>query len=115
MGANDMTSPKLAAIAAVFATLGAIAPTASAETRWERHHPRQDQVLDRAAREQHRITQERREGELTSAQAHRLRLADRQIVREDHRLARANGGYITPAEQRRLNRQENRLGHHIPG
>lgn len=92
----------------------ALAGSASADTRWERHHPRQDQVLDRTKRQEHRITEERREGELTAAQAHRLRVADRRIAAEDHAWARANGGYITPAEQARLNRQEDRVAAHIP-
>ncbi|MBS0411055.1 MAG: hypothetical protein JSR86_14145 [Proteobacteria bacterium] len=92
----------------------ALAGAASADTRWERHHPRQDQVLDRTHRQERRITEERREGDLTAAQAHRLRAADHRIAAEDHAYARANGGYITPAEQGRMNRQENRVSSHIP-
>lgn len=100
----------LLAVAVTALTAGA----ASAETRWERHHPRQDQVLDRAHHQQRRINEERREGDLTAAQAHRLRVADRRVVRLDHRLAHINGGYITPAQQRYLDHRENRIGHRIP-
>ena len=92
----------------------AVAGSASADSRWERHHPRQDQVLDRTHHQERRITEERREGDLTAAQAHRLRAADHRIAAEDHAYARANGGYITPAEQARMNRQENRVAAHIP-
>jgi len=85
-----------------------------ADTRWDRHHPRQDQVLDRTHRQERRITEERREGDLTAAQAHRLRADDHAIAAEDHAFSRYNGGYITPGEQAMMNRQENRVGEHVP-
>ena len=86
---------------------------ASAETRWDQNHPRQAQVLNRVDRQEHRITRERREGEISAAKAHRLRIADRHIARQAHREARRNGGYLTKVQQRHLNREENRVSRHI--
>ena len=93
----------------------AAAGGASAETRWEHHHPRQDQVLDRDAHLRREVRVERREGEISRGQAHRMLVADRAIAREDHRMAHINGGYITPGQQRHMNHQETRLAHRIPG
>jgi hypothetical protein len=92
-----------------------LAGAASAETRWERNHPRQDQVLDRDAHLRGDIRHEYREGDLTRGQETRLLRKDREIAREDHVMARINGGYITKGEHRLMNRQETRLDRHIPG
>jgi hypothetical protein len=108
-----MPALKTAIFAAAAFALVSSAGVASAETPWEQHHPRQDQVLDRTRIQERRITQERREGEINRFQAHRLRVADRRIAREDHRFARINGGYITKGQRRFLNRQENHVSHRI--
>lgn len=94
---------------------GMIATTAAADTPWQAHHPRQEQVLNRDAHQRARIHEERREGDLSRAQANRLLAADRRIARQDHRLAHANGGFITKGEQRSINHEENRVGRHVPG
>ena len=86
---------------------------ASAETTWGQHHPRQHEVLARTAREQPRITVERREGEMSARQAHRLRAADMRIAHQDRRDARINGGYITKGQQHHLNREENHVSRKI--
>ncbi len=91
---------------------GAFAP-ASAETRWERHHPRRDQVNDRLFHQQLRITHERREGDLTADQAHSLRSQDHSIREQERADAAANGGHITKSEQRTLNQEENSVGAQI--
>jgi len=90
-----------------------VASAASAETPWERHHPRRDEVIDRLQNQNHRITEERREGDLTAAQAHRLRAADYRIFHREQFDARHNDGHITRAEQYRLNRAENRVSRRI--
>jgi hypothetical protein len=102
-------------VAALGLAVAASAGAASAETRWEQHHPRQDQVLDRDAHLRHEIRAERRAGEISPVKAHRLLVKDRQIAREDHAIAHANGGYITPREQHIMNRQETGLAHRVPG
>ncbi|HXJ00841.1 MAG TPA: hypothetical protein VNH44_06435 [Micropepsaceae bacterium] len=95
------------------AGLASLTP-ASAATPWERDHPRRTEVLGRTANQSHRINEERREGDLTAAQAHRLHAADRGIVRQEQYFAHENNGHITKPEQRLLNREENAVGRHIP-
>ena len=95
-------------------TLGA-ASTASAETAWQAHHPRRVEVNHRLNHINRDIRHERREGELTAAQAWRLHHADHRIrVQERHFAARHNG-HLTRGEQWRLNHRENRLHNHLPG
>ncbi len=102
-----MKTSRIAMVACALATVIGLSTAASAETRWQRHHPRQHQVLHRANHQIARINHERREGELTRAQARADRSVDRSIMRQDHADARANGGYITKAQQRQLNQEEN--------
>lgn len=103
---------------AIAAVLGAVACAAavggaSAETRWEARHPRQDQVLDRDAHQRAVIRHEVRTGRMSPMKAHRLLVADRRIAMREHRMAHRNGGYITKGEQHRLNRQEGRVARHM--
>lgn len=111
-----MTTKRNLIIAAfsLLAVAGAAAG-ASAETRWDAHHPRQAEVLDRLAHQRARIRHEVRAGELSRVQARRILVRDRRIAREDRRLARVNGGRITRGEQRLLNHQENLTSRRIPG
>jgi hypothetical protein len=80
---------------------------ASAETYWERHHPRRDEVMDRLHNQNLRIRDERREGEINGYQARGLHAEDRAIFRREQREARVNGGYITKGEQHHINRELN--------
>jgi hypothetical protein len=100
--------------AASLAGVAAAASAAPVTGAFGPDHPRQAQVLTRAANERIRIREERREGVLSRGQAHRLLVADKRIVRQEHRMARANGGRITRGEQQRLNREEGAVGRHIP-
>ncbi len=83
--------------------------------RFDHRHPRRDQVVDRAQKQNHRITQQVREGELTHAQAHALRVSDHSTVLQQRADAKANGGYITKSQQKSLNQQLNanskQIGH----
>jgi len=89
------------------------AVSASAETYWERLHPRRDQVIDRLHHQSLRIREERREGELTGVQVRYLRGEDRAIFRQEQFDAHLNGGHITRAEQHALNQEENGVGGQI--
>jgi hypothetical protein len=86
---------------------------AIAETKWERNHPRRDQVNDRLANQNRRINQERKEGEITRAQANRLHQEDHAIRNEERTMAGFNNGHITGAEQKALNQQENAVSRQI--
>jgi hypothetical protein len=92
---------------------GAIATSAIADTKWERTHPRRDQVNDRLARQNARIHQEVKEGDLTKAQAGTLHKEDAQIRAEERAMASQNGGHITRSEQKVLNQQENAVSRQI--
>ncbi len=106
-------------IAARFAALalavlvGGASASAFADTAFANNHPRRDQVNDRLQKQNHRINQQVREGELGRRQAARLHRADHHIRREERRFASNHNGTITPAEQARLNRQENRVSRQI--
>jgi hypothetical protein len=91
----------------------AVATNALAETHWEKTHPRRDQVNDRLARQNARIHQEVKEGDLTKTQAAALHKDDRQIRGEERAMASQNGGHITKAEQKVLNQQENAVSKQI--
>ncbi|MHB1799957.1 MAG: hypothetical protein ACYCUI_16985 [Vulcanimicrobiaceae bacterium] len=77
------------------------------DIRFETRHARRDQMLDRMQLQNHRITQQVREGELNHAQAHALRRTDARIAGREQALARRNGGYITKKHQAHLNRRLN--------
>jgi hypothetical protein len=100
-----------AAIVAGFGTLAA--SSAFADTAWEKSHPRREEVNNRLASQNQRITEERREGELTRDQAQHLRSEDRAIRQEERDMARQNGGHITKSEQVVLNQQLNKVSHQI--
>jgi hypothetical protein len=100
-------------------TLGAMAAggavTAASAQTYVPAHPRQAEVLDRAAAQRAAIRHEERTGRISPAKAHRLLVANKRVAMKEHRMARRNGGYITVKQQHRLNRQENQLARRVPG
>jgi len=107
------TSIKAVIIALGMTGVVAAAGAASADTPWQAHHPRREEVNQRLDRQYHRITEERREGELTRAQVRDIRGEDRGIRDQERFDASHDGGHITRAEQRRLNREENGVSRQI--
>jgi hypothetical protein len=100
------------ALAAV--ALAGIASNALAdETQWQKNHPRRTEVNSRLANQNKRISTERKEGEITKAQAQKLHSEDHAIRQEERTMASTNGGHITKAEQRALNQQENQVSKQI--
>jgi hypothetical protein len=102
----------LTALAATV-SLACLAAPAMADTPWQAHHPRREQVNNRLGRQNARIHREVREGEMSRAKAARLHHADRGIRRQERRMAVRNGGYITKRQQARINREENHVGRRI--
>ncbi len=101
-------------LSALVAIIGCAAGSAfAAETKWEKQHPRRDQVNDRLENQNKRINKEVKEGDLTKAQASTIRKEDRQIRREERAMASQNGGHITKLEQKALNQQENAVSKQI--
>ncbi len=91
------------------------ADAGAAESRWDKHHPRRDQVNDRLHHQNARIHEEVKEGDLTHAQAANLHAQDHAIRTEERAMASQHHGHITKAEQKALNQQENgvskKIGH----
>lgn len=99
-------------ITSLAAVIGA-AGTASAETAWQRHHPRRVELNHRLANQHARIIDERREGDLSRGQARDLRAEDRGIRAQERFDASKHHGHLTRGEQRRLNREENAVSGQI--
>jgi hypothetical protein len=100
------------AFLSVFSAIS-ISAAYAAEGQWAKDHPRRAEVNHRLANQDRRINQERREGEITQAQAAKLHREDRQIRQEERAMASQNGGHITRQEQRTLNQQENAVSRQI--
>jgi len=100
--------------AAVLVSLAGLAGTASAETTWQKNHPRRTQVNHRLANQDRRIHQDVKKGTLTRAQAANLHHEDHQVRQEERDMAGQNGSHITKTDQKALNQQENGLSNQIP-
>jgi len=100
--------------AAMLISLAAVAGTASAETTWQKNHPRRTQVNHRLNHQDKRIHQDVKNGTLTRSQAANLHHEDHQVRKEERDMAGQNGGHITKGEQKVLNGQENNIGSQIP-
>lgn len=103
-------------IAAVgLAVTAGAAGAASADTPWQAHHPRREEVNQRLHNLNHSIREERHEGDINAWQARRMHFRVHQIRHQERFFARHDGGHISRWEQARLNHEETRLHHHIPG
>ena len=80
----------------------------AAETPWQQHHPRRQEINHRLQHQNQRITHEVREGEMTHARAHQLRANDHSVRAQERLMARQDGGHITRADQAALNQELNR-------
>lgn len=93
--------------------LALLAP-APAMANWRTSHPRRTEVNARLRNLDRRVGEERKEGDLTNAQARYMRHEDRSIRQEERDMARYDNGHITEAEKHVLNQQENALSRQIP-
>ena len=100
-----------AAAAVMFA---GVVGTASAETTWQKNHPRRAQVNHRLANQNRRIHNDVKNGTLSRGQAAALHKDDRQVRHEERDMASQNGSHITKGEDRVLNKQENAISNQIP-
>jgi hypothetical protein len=104
---------KFSMVAIALLTLGTSVTSASAETFWQFNHPRRAEVNQRLAFQNYRINEGVAYGRITPYQAWQLHREDYAIRSEERAMAGINGGYITPAEQRALNQQENVVSRRI--
>jgi len=102
------------AFAATLAVLTVVAGTASADTTWQKNHPRREQVNHRLNNQDKRIHNDVKNGTLTKGQAKALHKDDHQVRQEERDMASQNGGHITKSEQNVLNQQENGISKQIP-
>ena len=109
---NSIRTAVTAALATV-ALIGVAGSALADETQWQKDHPRRTEVNKRLANQNQRIKQERKEGEITKAQAQKLHSEDRAIRQEERTMASTNHGHITKAEQKSLNQQENQVSQQI--
>jgi hypothetical protein len=105
---------KTLSFAAALVSLAALVGTASAETTWQKNHPRRTQVNHRLANQNRRIHNDVKDGTLTKGQAANLHHEDHQVRQEERDMASQNNGHITKSEQGVLNHQENALSGQIP-
>ena len=94
--------------------LGGLVGTASAETTWQKNHPRRTQVNHRLNNQNRRIHNDVKAGTMTRSQARVAHKDDRQVRQEERDMASQNGGHITKPEERVLNNQENGISRQIP-
>jgi hypothetical protein len=83
------------------------------ETKWDKEHPRRDEVNDRLANQNKRIHKEVKEGEMSKGEAAKLHQQDRNIRQEEHDMAKQNGGHLNQSKQKVLNQQENSVSKEI--
>lgn len=102
----------LTAVAATV-SLACLAAPAMADTPWQAHHPRREQVNNRLGNQNARIHHEVKEGEMSHARAARLHHADHRIRMQERRMAARNDGHITRRQQARINREENHVSRRI--
>ncbi|GGA88783.1 hypothetical protein [Puia dinghuensis] len=70
-------------------------------------HPRVNQVNRREDNQERRITDERKEGDISKQQAHQDRRNLREINQEKHDMRKQDNGHLTKADQKALNQQLN--------
>jgi len=105
--------PRVIALAVASVLAIGVAGSAMADTPWQKAHPRREQVNNRLNRQNTRIHNEVKEGELTHQQAYQLHKQDHQIRQEERDMASQDGGHITKLDQHALNQQENHVSQEI--
>jgi hypothetical protein len=98
---------------AIVALLGITNSAFAQDSKWDKNHPRRDQVNDRLANQNARIHDKVEDGQMGKGEAARLHREDHSIRKEERRMASRDGGHITKADQHRLNRQENHVSRQI--
>jgi hypothetical protein len=96
-----------------FAFVAAVSANASAADRWQNNHPRRVEVNHRMANLNHRISQERRDGQISRAQAWHEHREVHQMRMEERAMARRDNTHLTRADQHALNQQENAVSKQV--
>jgi hypothetical protein len=110
---KTMLKSKTFIVTALIASFAASGAVMAQDTKWEKNHPRREEVNHRLGNQDKRIHEERKEGEISKAQAHKMHREDKKIRQEERDMASQNGGHITKTEQHALNQQENSVSRQI--
>jgi len=108
-----MLMKKIAVTSLLALSVAGLSVNSASAMGWRASHPRRAEVNARLNHQDRRIHTERREGEISAAQAHDLHAEDRGIRADERFDASQNGGHITRSEQRSLNGQENAVSQQI--
>jgi hypothetical protein len=100
---------KVMGILSVMALSLAVSLPARAEGQFAKKHPRRAEVLKRDRKLKRQTANAEKNGKITDAQADKLQKEEGAIKNQEQADAAANGGHITKAEQRDLNREENKV------
>jgi len=94
----------------LFAVASHAADEASAPAgSFKKKHPRRAQVNEREKNQQKQIGNEIKNGDINAKQGAKLEGEEAKIKKEERADVKANGGSLTKAEQRKINRQENHV------
>jgi hypothetical protein len=88
-------------------------PNTAGAGNYDPGHPRVNEVNGREQRQQNRIAQGVRSGELTPRETARLERQQQHIGNQERRDMARHNGHLTPREQRQLNREQNRASANI--
>ena len=107
------------AIGGLMLTGSAVAQTTTANTSGagsgvvDPGHPRVNQVNRRETRQQNRIANGVKNGSLSPQEASRLEHREARLQKTEQKDMAEHNGHLTKAEQRNLNRRENRISRSI--
>ena len=104
---------KLLFSALFIAFLGIANVSMAQDGSFAKNHPRRSEVNHRLNKQDRRIHNKVKDGEMSRRVAHHLQHRGQQIRNEERRMASRHNGHITKHEQNRLNRQENHVSHRI--
>ena len=80
---------------------------------FDKTHPRRAQVNSRLQNQNARVDNKVADGKMSKGEAAKIHGQDKAIHHEEKRDAAANGGHITKAEQKHINKQENHVSKEI--
>ena len=99
--------------AAAPAATPAAATPAATPSNFDKTHPRRAQVNSRLKNQNARVDNKVADGKMSQDEANKIHGQDKAIHNEEKADAKANGGHITKAEQKHINKQENHVSKEI--
>src|SRR5580698_7399439 len=82
---------------------------ATAESQYNKTHPRVHEVNKRLKNQRNRVKQGEANGTLTKQQGNQINREDNRINQEKKDMMANDGGHLTKSDQRALNQQENHV------